>query len=287
MPTLSIGEFHDILRRTGAYESPPDAVRRPPLGSFRAWWRFYAVGLGGLIRNGSRHVRAHSFQQRHFAILSHRMVANAEATGATVQFEGFLHLSALGGRPAVIVANHMSLVETMILPGGLFAFNDVSVVAKRSLTRYPGFGPILASVRPILLDRKNPRQDLADVLEQGAELLKDGLSVLLFPQGHRSAVFDPKLFNSLGAKLARKAGAPLVPVACKTDFARQGFGPFKDVGPVDPSKPIRFACGPAIDPSVPQREMQDLCVEHISSTLRAWGMPVAGDAPAESASKTI
>jgi len=275
MPTLSISEFHDVLRKTGTYMSPPDAVRHPPLGAVRAWWRFYVVGLGGLIRDGYRHVRTHSFTQTHFAVLSHRMVANAEATGATVSFEGFQHLAALGGKPAVIVANHMSLVETMILPGGLFAFNNVTVVAKRSLTKYPGFGPILASVRPILLDRKNPRQDLADVLTQGAELLKDGLSVLLFPQGHRSAVFDPKVFNSLGAKLARKAGVPLVPVACKTDFARQGFGPFKDIGPVDPTKPIRFACGPVIDPSTPQREMLDRCVEHISSTLRAWGMPVA------------
>ena len=184
MPTLTIHEFHDVLLRTGAYTSPPDAVRHPPLGAFRAWWRFYAVGLGGLVRDGYRHVRAHTFTQRHFAVLSHRMVSNAEATGATVHFEGFQHLAALGGKPAVIVANHMSLMETMLLPGGLFAFNNVTVVAKRSLTKYPGFGPILASVRPILLDRKNPRQDLADVLDQGARLLADGLSVLLFPQGH-------------------------------------------------------------------------------------------------------
>lgn len=278
MPSLSISEFHAVLRKTGAYRSPADAVRHPPLGAVRAWWRFYAVGLGGLICDGCRHVRTHSFTQKHFAVLSHHMVYNAEATGATVSFEGFQHLASLGGKPAVIVANHMSLVETMILPGGLFAFNDVTVVAKRSLTRYPGFGSILACVRPILLDRENPRQDLADVLAQGAELLKDGLSILLFPQGHRSAVFDPKGFNSLGAKLARKAGVPLIPVACKTDFARQGFGPFKDLGPIDPSKPIRFACGPVIDPSTPQREMQDRCIDHIASTLRAWGMPVADGA---------
>ena len=204
------------------------------------------------------------------------MTRAVEATGATVFFEGFDALRPLGGKPFVVVANHMSLIETMVLPAGVFAANDMTVVAKRSLTKYPAFGKILASCHPILLDRKNARKDLADTLEQGTALLKEGVSILLFPQGHRAEVFDPHKFNSLGAKLAARAGVPLVPVACKTDFARPGW-PLKDFGPVDPSRPVRFACGPALDPSLPQRELQEACLAHISAKLAEWGMGVANE----------
>ncbi|MBQ6923892.1 MAG: 1-acyl-sn-glycerol-3-phosphate acyltransferase, partial [Kiritimatiellae bacterium] len=127
---------------------------------------------------------------------------------------------------------------------------------------------------PILLDRKNARKDLADTLEQGTALLRGGTSILLFPQGHRAEKFDPRKFNSLGAKLAARAGAPLVPVACKTDFARPGW-PLRDFGPVDPRRAVKFACGPVLDPALPQRDLQEACIAHISAKLAEWGMGVA------------
>ena len=218
-------------------------------------------------------MRSGSFSLKLFSELAYDMVRVVESTGATVSFEGFDALRPLKGHPFVVVANHMSLIETMLLPAGVFASNDMTVIAKRSLTKYPAFGKVLASCRPILLDRKNARKDLADTLEQGTALLKEGVSILLFPQGHRAERFDPRKFNSLGAKLAARAGVPLVPVACKTDFARPGW-PLRDFGPIDPSRPVRFACGPVLDSSLPQHELQERCTSHIADALAKWGMPI-------------
>ena len=270
---LSIDEFHETVL-TGHYASPVDHLPARPLKKgLRSWWRFYALGLGRIVAKGIRVVWKGNVTLKLFSELAYDMTRAVETTGASVSFEGFDALRPLKGKPFVVVANHMSLIETMLLPAGVFSANDMTVVAKRSLTKYPGFGKILASCNPILLDRKNARKDLADTLEQGTALLKGGVSILLFPQGHRAEVFDPRKFNSLGAKLAARAGVPLVPVACKTDFARPGW-PLKDFGPVDPSRPVRFACGQALDPSLPQRDLQKACIEHISAKLAEWGMGV-------------
>ncbi len=270
---MTIGEFHEKVL-SGNYTSPVDHLPARPLRQGpRSWWRFYVSGLAKTVGKGLRVVRHGTFTLKLFSELAYDMTRAVEATGATVSFEGFDALSPIKGRPFVMVANHMSLIETMVLPAGVFAANDMTVVAKRSLTKYPAFGKILASCNPILLDRKNARKDLADTLEQGTALLKGGVSILLFPQGHRAEAFDPRKFNSLGAKLAARAGVPLVPVACKTDFARPGW-PLRDFGPIDPSRPVRFACGPVLDPSLPQHELQELCTSHIASALSAWGMAI-------------
>ena len=269
-----IDDFYRSIRETGGYTTPPGRLpARPPRGGFWSAWCFYVGGLGGVIAEGMRTLHAGRFSPETLGRLSWRLMHAAERMGTAVTFEGFETMRGLDRQPAVIVANHMSLAETMMLPVGVFANGPMIIVAKRSLSRYPAFGRILVASRPILVDRRNPRQDLVDVLDQGLQRLGEGCSVLLFPQGTRLAVFDPARFNSLGAKLARLAGVPLIPVACKTDFARPGRL-LRDFGPVDPTRPIRFAAGPRLDGARPQRELQEACVGHILRCLKQWNMPV-------------
>lgn len=256
--------------RSGSRTSPPPCR----IGNFRAWWRFYVFGFAfDLVRTALREIKSGVFNGRSFAVLSHRFVEIAEHSGTTVSYTGFDRLSPLGGKPAVFVANHMSLVETMMLPCAIMASSPVTIVAKRQLSEYPFFGKVLKGINPILVERKNARKDLETVLEQGCEKIREGYSVLLFPQGKRTIDFNPAKFNSLGAKLARRAGVPLVPIACQTDFARIGRI-IKDIGPVDVTKPIRFACGDPMPPETAQAEMQSNSIGFISGKLREWGLEV-------------
>lgn len=271
---ISQEEFYKIVRK-GTYNTPDE--NRPPKRlkrGFRSWWRYYINGLLAQIRLGLKYVRRKQFRFETLGELSYNMLTATESTGADVTFEGFEKLSSLNGGAFVAVGNHISLMETMAMPVVFFAFNNTTIVAKKSLTKYPGFGTILYAIRSILLERKNARQDLAEVIRQGTNLLKDGVSVLLFPQGSRSAEFNPRKFNSLGAKLAVKAGVPIVPVACKTDMAICGIGPFKDLGPIDPSRSVKFAMGPILDSSMPQKDIQKACTDFIVGKLREWGLPV-------------
>jgi 1-acyl-sn-glycerol-3-phosphate acyltransferase len=275
-----IAEFYRSIRETGAYLTPPSPDgRRPMRGGLAAALRFYVGALGGVVAQGTRTIHRGTFGVNTLGELAWRLLHAAECMGTEVSFEGFASMRGIDRQPAVIVANHMSLVETMMLPAGVFGNGPMVIVAKRSLTRYPWFGRILEASRPILVDRRNPRQDLADVLEQGVQRLREGCSVLLFPQGTRLPVFDPQRFNSLGAKLARRAAVPLIPVACKTDFAKPGRL-LRDFGPIDPSLPIRFAAGPRLDSSLPQRDLQEACTRHIVACLTRWNMPVVQAAAA-------
>ncbi len=276
---MTLAEFQQMLRATGRYETPvSQPVRHRPVRGLLVSWRFYFGCLGGCIGRGTRLAARHGrLDSATWSQLGFRLMQDAEAMGATCSCDGFERLAQAKG-PFVFVANHMSLVETIALPPVLMAFGPLTIVAKRSLTRYPFFGATLKAVNPILVTRKNVRQDLQDVLEQGVQSLNAGRSVLLFPQSTRSRSFAPRSFHSLGIKLAQRAGVPLVPIAIQTDLAPPGRW-LRDFGPVDLSRPIRFSCGPVLTADLPSRARHAAAVEFIATRLRAWDVPVVDEAP--------
>ncbi len=164
-----------------------------------------------------------------------------ETVGVKFEITGTDAFKAVEG-PCVFVANHMSTLETFVLPALIAPFKDATFVVKQSLVDYPIFKHIMRSRDPITVGRTNPRDDLRAVLEGGAERLNAGRSIVIFPQTTRTPVFDPSQFNTIGIKLAKKAGVPVVPIALKTDAWGNGMY-LKDYGRIDPSKKVYFAFG--------------------------------------------
>ena len=148
-------------------------------------------------------------------------------------------------KAAVFIANHMSTLEAFVLPGIIRPHLPVTFVVKKSLTTMPVFGPIMRSRDPVAVERANPREDLAVVLEEGVKRLQAGISVIVFPQHTRSLDFDREMFNSIGIKLARKAGAPVMPIALKTDAWGHGRK-VKELGRIRPDLPAHFKFAPAM-----------------------------------------
>jgi len=122
----------------------------------------------------------------------------------------------------------------------------------------------------IAVSRKNPREDFKVVLREGHKFISGGGFVLIFPQATRSIGFDVQGFNTLGVKLASKAGVPVIPVAIKTDF--QGNGKLiKDMGPIDPSKMLYFKFGEPMAVEGKGRAAHQFVVEFIAENLKSWG----------------
>lgn len=113
-------------------------------------------------------------------------------------------------QPYIAVANHQSPWETFFLQYDLF---PVCIVLKQELLRIPFFGWGLRMVKPIAIDRENPRQAIRQTQEQGAARLREGISVLIFPEGTRKPAGEPGKFARSGAGLAVATQAPLVPIA--------------------------------------------------------------------------
>lgn len=173
--------------------------------------------------------------------------------------------------PVVFVSNHMSSLEGNILGCLLPLHQEISFVVKASLTRYPVFGPVVGSQDPIAVGRAKPRDDLQKVLVEGVEKLANGRSIVLFPQHTRTPTFIPAEFNSLGVKLAARAGVPVVPIAIKTDFVRNGRY-LRDFGPLDRRQPIHLAFG---QPFVVENSKQahHHIIDFIQRHLDSWQTP--------------
>lgn len=113
-------------------------------------------------------------------------------------------------RACVIVANHQSTWETVFLA---LLVPQLCILLKRELLRIPFFGWALRILRPIAIDRSNPRAALRQVVETGTERLANGWSVLIFPEGTRVDNGEALRFSRSAAQLAINAGVELVCIA--------------------------------------------------------------------------
>jgi len=167
----------------------------------------------------------------------------------------------------------MSMIDTFILPCITLRLGNVTYVLKEGLLKYPFFSAIVKAVNPISVTRKNPREDMKIVLEKGYDLISKGYSIIIFPQTTRSSFFDVSAFNSLGVKLAKKANVPVVPVALKTDFLRNGRI-LKEIGSVIPSRTVFLKFGKPISVEGNGHVAHRQVVKFIAENLRSWGAEV-------------
>jgi 1-acyl-sn-glycerol-3-phosphate acyltransferase len=255
----------NFLSTQNSYRSPAGkgfwlARKAPTLMFYRKMlllvWKSWRLAKKG-VYNGEKWVQ-----------ISLGMVKALESVG--VQFEiqnisGHQHLTSA----CVYVGNHMSILETFVLPCLIRPYRKVTFVVKKSLMEYPFFGPILQSRDPIVVGRVNPRQDLKTVLEDGQARLDKNISIIIFPQTTRSLDFNVNKFNSLGIKLAKRANVPVIPVAFKTDA--WGIGrKFKDFGKINPQIPVRICFGDPLHIQGSGKEEHHHIIEFISGKLKAW-----------------
>ena len=113
-------------------------------------------------------------------------------------------------QPCVILAKHQSTWETFFLSA---LFEPLSQVVKRELLYVPFFGWAMAMLKPIAIDRSNPKAALKQMAKQGNECLQQGTWVLIFPEGTRMPVGQIGKFTRGGASLAVNANLPVLPIA--------------------------------------------------------------------------
>ncbi len=200
---------------------------------------------------------------------SMRVMDAVEKTGVKIHISGLDVLRNLQG-PVVFAGNHMSTLETFLMPGIIVPFRPLCFIVKSALNQ-GFFGPVLSRLEAIGVERSDPRADLKAVLEQGQEKLGRGISVFVYPQSTRSLVFNEKKFNSLAEKLARRSNVPLVPVACRTDFYSPGRV-IREMGRLRPERDLFFAFGQPLPTDLPAKERQQQLVHFLKTHLHEWGV---------------
>ncbi len=268
-PAHAESELIRSLCTSGGYRTPETGRRvgvSRLLGRWDGWVYWHAARV---IIGGARASKQGRHDPARWRWESEELIHVMEAAGGEVDITGMEETLKLEG-PAVYISNHMSMIETFFLPSILMARGDISFILKQALLAYPFFGTLLKATHPIAVTRKDPRADLKFVLSRGIELLKSGRSIAVFPQATRSPTFTPRQFNTLGVKLAERAGVPVVPIALKTDFMRVGKL-VRDFGSLDRSLPIHFRFAPPIMPPFKSRDAHAIVVNFIRGSLNEWG----------------
>jgi 1-acyl-sn-glycerol-3-phosphate acyltransferase len=232
---------------------------------------FYSRIVGVVVR-AARSIKAGRNDPSLYIESSLGISRAVHSVGGRIVVENAEVLSKLSG-PCIIAANHMGSLETLAVQGIVMPIVPMTIVAKESLMKYPMLSVPLRASDPIIVGRANPREDLRIMTTETHDRISRGISIVVFPQTTRTLEFSPENFNSIGAKLARREGVPLVPLALKTDF--WGYGKIvKDLGKIDPKKTVRFRFGEPLDAAANEREAHRKCVEFIGNTLDEWrGMP--------------
>ena len=109
----------------------------------------------------------------------------------------------------VYMANHQSMFDILSLLGYLPV--QFRWLAKMELFQIPLFGYSMARVGYISIDRSN-RKAAFKSLQEAAQKISQGVSVVVFPEGTRSTGGQIQPFKVGGFHLAIRSGRPIVPV---------------------------------------------------------------------------
>ncbi|MDG2316621.1 MAG: lysophospholipid acyltransferase family protein [Gammaproteobacteria bacterium] len=120
--------------------------------------------------------------------------------------EGEQHLQ---GENTVILMKHSSAWETL---AQFKLFPEQTWVLKRELMWAPFLGWALSVFKPIAINRQDGKNAVEQVIEQGCARLKEGLWVVVFPEGTRVPLGVTKRYGLGGALLAKSAEKPVIPV---------------------------------------------------------------------------
>lgn len=130
------------------------------------------------------------------------------ANGVKVKLQGLEHVKGKG--PYIFMSNHQGSYDIFALLGHLpFQFKWL---AKKELFSIPFFGWTMAAAGYISVDRKGTRETV-EAMNDAARKIREGMSVVIFPEGSRSQNGTIQPFKKGGFTLAIKSKVPIVPIA--------------------------------------------------------------------------
>ncbi len=139
--------------------------------------------------------------------ISHWASAIRFITGMKISIEGKEYLKK--DKPYVFISNHQSLMDIVVL--FKITHTTLRMVVKKELLYIPIFGWSLWWMRFISIDRRNRRKSLQSI-DKGALQIKNGISVLLFPEGTRSKNGELNPFQAGSFIMAIKSQVPIIPI---------------------------------------------------------------------------
>lgn len=111
--------------------------------------------------------------------------------------------------PCVFVSNHQAIFDVFLM----FSYIEkpFGFIAKKEIAGYPFIGFWIKSIHSVFMDRSSIKEGMKSINE-GVERIRQGYSLVIFPEGTRSLKSEMAPFHKGSLKLAVKAGVPIVPI---------------------------------------------------------------------------
>jgi 1-acyl-sn-glycerol-3-phosphate acyltransferase len=156
----------------------------------------------------------------------------------------------------ILAAKHQSAYETLKLPY-MKSLGYPAIILKKELTYIPIYGWYFWGMGQIAIDRGSAKEALESIVRGCQKHLSAGRSVIIFPQGTRTAIGAQKPYKAGIAKVYRDTDAVIVPMALNSGvfWGRNSF--FKKSGTVT------FEFLPPIPAGLPPLQM----MEHLEKVI--------------------
>lgn len=192
--------------------------------------------------------------------------------GTRITFRGLEKIPK--GRPLIIVANHQS---TLDIPAVIVGFrkNHPKFISKIELGKgIPSISYNLRHGGSVLIDRKNPRQAVKDILLLGKHIEENKYAACIFPEGTRSKDGLLKTFMPAGIASLYKTSpsALIVPLAIDGNYEIMKHGYF----PMTLGVHLKLTVFDPIDPK--DRDMAEVARE-IEEMIRNELHPLSNLSP--------
>lgn len=183
---------------------------------FRSLWRFFYFTTSTTLHIAGFAIRILSGKDKKdaSALLKRKWLSHVPATmGIHIKVEGLPFRET-----CLYVANHISYID----PISILMFVDAHIVAKSEISKWPviGLGGYIIGTIYVKRSDKSSRVQAAEAV---SEALKNGKSILVFPEGTTSAGPHTLPFRPRSFEAAFLAGVPVQPIAIKYDDEKVAF----------------------------------------------------------------
>lgn len=162
--------------------------------------------------------------------------------------------------PLLIVANHQSYADILAMIYVMRKF-QIGFIAKSEFTGFKPLAKAIEYTRSLFIKRGDARAAI-QTLNEAADLMKKGFSLVIFPEGTRSQSSEMSEFKAGSFKFAQKAKVPILPVTLEG-----GYHFWEEKGTVQPCT-IHVKIHPLVHFEEMDRKTQNAAHVEIEKTIR-------------------
>lgn len=178
----------------------------------------------------------------------------------TLEVEGEDNIPERG--PIMVYSNHQSLVDIVAILAVFKNHFQMGFISKAEWKKLKPLAKAIEYTRSVFLVRGGGREALAAISES-TELLNQGFSLCIYPEGTRSQKHEMGEFKPGSFKFAERGNVPILPVTLDG-----GYKTFEETGNFKPNQTVKVKIHPLVHIEEMDKKQQKEAAIQIEKTIR-------------------